>query len=634
MIGIVARGAVSSLGEGPLAAGVAAPGHRAPIAIRRDDELERSGMARPLAARVDLAVSPDDRATALLRRAFALLVADLDRTRPDWRQKRVGLALATSSGGMRSAELFFKAIAAGDPPSRELAARATYFAPMTDAVSDLGVAFAPVTLVLTACAASTLAIGIGTRWLEAGDCDLVLAGGFDAVSVFVASGFEVLRATTAESPPKPFCTGRDGMSLGEAAGLVALERDPKDARVFVSGFGASADAVHLTAPDRTGDGLARAAGLALANAGIGGDEVDLVSAHATATPFNDAAEMKALARVLGARRPAILPLKAQLGHTLGAAGVIETLSCVDCIERSVLPASASHGDVEAELPATLLAHSQAGEVETALKMSAAFGGANASLVLTKSPRPVHRPQHVVHASRAVHVKEAPDLQSLAARTGMPLDKLARGDGLVRFAIAACAALEDGVGSLKGAGIVVGHSLATLETNYLYNARICEKGPRAGEPRRFPYTTPNAVAGECGVVFGLTGPGLAVSNGLHGGLEALAVAASLVRAGDAERMVVVAVDEIGDAARALASGAGYGEELCSGAVALLLSRSPLGYATVESSITRSNVNLSSGVTLPGHIALVPLTHADPPEKLGSSSPWGSATVTLRTAGAHS
>ena len=628
MISVVARAALSGLGQGREATGVGKAGEAARVAIARDVELEKGGLARPLAARVRVDASDEDRATTILRRVFSAVTTDLDATRPGWRRERIGLALATSSGGMRSAEIFFDRFSKHAAISCEVATNATYFAPLVAATRDLKIDFSPATLVLTACAASTIATGIGARWLEAGDCDLVIAGGFDAVSVFVASGFEVLRATTGEIPPKPFCAGRDGMSLGEAGALFALARDGARAQAYVAGFGASSDAVHLTAPDRTGDGLARAAEIALKNAEIDASAIDLVSAHATATPFNDAAEIKALARVLGSKKPTIVPLKAQLGHTLGAAGAIETMSCIDAMEAHVLPASASHGAVEPDLPAELRSETAAGEVGVALKISAAFGGANAALVITHdAPKKTTRRIHDVFVSRGAFVRSPPDLAALSSRTGVAQDKLARGDGLVRYAIAACAALEDACGSLRGAGIVVGHSLATLETNYLYNARIIEKGAKYGEPRRFPYTTPNAVAGECGVAFGLTGPGMAVSSGLHGGLEALTVGYALVRSGDAERMVIVAVDEIEDAARALARAAGYGSDLVSGAVAVLVSRDSQGYAKIESATSSLNANLSGEVALPGHLALTPLLQGNFPEILTSSSPWGAARVKL-------
>ena len=233
MISIVARAALSGLGQGREATGVGKAGERARVAIARDGELEKGGLAKPFAARVRLDATDEDRATTILRRVLAALATDLDATRPEWRKERVGLALATSSGGMRSAEIFFGRLSKGADISCDVAANATYFAPLVSATRSLGVDFRPATLVLTACAASTIAIGIGTRWLEAGDCDLVLAGGFDAVSVFVASGFEVLRATTGEIPPKPFCAGRDGMSLGEGGALFALARESARAQAFV-----------------------------------------------------------------------------------------------------------------------------------------------------------------------------------------------------------------------------------------------------------------------------------------------------------------------------------------------------------------------------------------------------------------
>src|SRR5262249_52086093 len=162
---------------------------------------------------------------------------------------------------------------------------ATYFAPLDEVLAAAGLGGVLLrTQILAACAASTIALGLGLRWLEHGACDLVLAGGYDGLGPFVASGFEVLRATTA-SPSRPFRIGRDGMSLGEGAGVVALVRDgeTRGAPVLLrlAGFGASNDAVHITAPDRTGSGLARAGARAIADAGAAAAEIDLVSAHAT-----------------------------------------------------------------------------------------------------------------------------------------------------------------------------------------------------------------------------------------------------------------------------------------------------------------------------------------------------------------
>jgi 3-oxoacyl-[acyl-carrier-protein] synthase-1/3-oxoacyl-[acyl-carrier-protein] synthase II len=644
---VIAFGAISPLGEGESASGVAARSEAAFVAIREDEELVRSSFARPFAARVPPRGDPSrDRADVVLERALASCAAELDVVRPGWRASRVGLALGTSSGGMRSAEILFERHAAGAPIDVDTATAATYFAGMSVALPALGLAHvAPTTLVLTACSASTLAIGLGTRWLEAGTCDLVLAGGYDAVSVFVAAGFEVLRATSVQVPPRPFCVGRDGMAVGEGACVLALVRPAELAptltpHALLLGFGASSDAVHLTAPDRTGDGLARAATRALQTAGLTMDAppIDLVSPHATATPFNDAAESKALAATLGASaRPVIHPLKAQIGHTMGAAGALETLACIHALQRGIHPASASHENVETDLGGRLLPLSEAGDPRLALKLSAAFGGANAALVVARAdvgmdraralPPPSRRTTFV---TRAVVVDALPSLAELAARTGHAEEKLARGDGLVRFAIAAVEGLRERVGAaaLEGAGVIVGHSLATLETNALFASRMRSRGVRMSEPRRFPYTTPNAVAGECGVVFGLRGPGLAVGSGLHGSVEALAIASDLVASGDADAMVVVAVDEIGDTARALLHGAGWEADypLRSGAVALLVT-SDRTHAVARIAATTLAIDATSSPSAArtpsgaGHLALRALADAEPPAEVVATSPGG-------------
>ncbi len=601
-IAIIASGAVSGLGEGRAATSAGQVGERARVVVGRDDELAAAGLLRPFAARVD--VEGDDRATAILRRALELCARDLEVVDPSWRRRRVGLVLGTSSGGMRSAERFFDGVGASSD--------ATYFAPMRAAETVLGVALSPATLVLGACASSTIAIGLATRWLEAGACDLVLAGGFDAVSVFVAAGFEALHATTATPPSRPFRVGRDGMALGEGAAVIALSREGEHARAYVAGFGATADAVHLTAPDRSGSGLARAARAALDEAA--GGAIDLVSAHATATPFNDAAEARAIHAVLGDASTAIVhPMKAQIGHTLGAAGALELLACVDAMERGVGPAAAGDGALDDDARVEMLDRADARPIQAALKLSSAFGGANAALVVTRDPRATAtRARHAAHVSRAVYVDELPDVAALASTLGVAIDRLGRTDGLTRLALAAVAKLAATEGALTGAGIVVGTALATLETNAVFQARIRERGALRAEPRRFPYTSPNAAPGECALVFGLTGPGFSVGSGLHAGVEALGVAAALVEAGDAERIVVVAVDEAGEHTRAIAAG------VVSGAVAALVTRSG-GIARIARTSLVHAAPRRGGALEVGHRALLPLTAARAPAFVEASCP---------------
>jgi 3-oxoacyl-[acyl-carrier-protein] synthase II len=622
-IAIVAFGAVSALGEGRAAASAGVPGAPAPVAIRADEELARAGLARPFVARAASLDYSDDRATRLLERALAGCLADLDGVRPAWRDERVGLVLGTSSGGMRAAERAFAAAARGEAVADPEAT--TYFGPMVHAARRLRRPFDPAVLVLAACASGSIAIGLASRWLERASCDVVLAGGFDDVSVFVAAGFESLRAVTASPPPRPFRLDRDGMALGEGAAVLALARaDARPSRALLIGFGLASDAVHLTAPDRDGDGLARAASAALHDAGD--PVIDLVGAHATATPFNDAAESRALALALGAegaRAAVVHPFKAQIGHTLGAAGALELLAVKDAIEQGVLPAAAGEGPIDPGAPATLLERAREGTPRSALKVSSAFGGANAALVLG-SARPAPRPRRSAFVHEAVLVDGEVPVEQLAVIARTPVDRLLRADPLVRLALAAVAALERATGPLAGAGVIVGTALATLETNALFAGRIRERGARAAEPRRFPYTSPNAVAGQCSIAFGLTGPSFSVGGGLHAALEALASAAVLVEGGDADRIVVVAADDIGPATLALG-----GTPLQGGATAVLVGARPEGGARARiGAIALRRGEPVGGAHAPGHLALRPLLEKRlPRELLASSPPDGLARVEL-------
>jgi 3-oxoacyl-[acyl-carrier-protein] synthase-1/3-oxoacyl-[acyl-carrier-protein] synthase II len=400
-------------------------------------------------------------------------------------------------------------------------------------------------------------------------------------------------------------------------------------RGYVCGFGASADAVHITAPDKTGAGLAQAARAALLDAG--NPHVDLIGAHATATPFNDAAEAKGVVSAIGereGRETATHAFKAQIGHTLGAAGAIESLVCLDAIERGILPATAGEGPIDPDAPARIFSLAEAGTPRVALKLASAFGGANAALVL-RCDRPaaeVERTRRQAWITRAAHVTALPDVVTLAQSIGAIPDKLARADAHVLWALAAIFALTGrlgGRGALEGAGVVVGTAAATIETNARYASRLRDRGPRFVEARRFPYTSPNAVAGECGMAFGLRGPAFTVGAGLHAGVEALVAASELVSAGDSDRMVVVAVDDIGEVARAW--GDAVGAPLVPGAVALLVTADKVSgsFARVAAADTslgpgRGGDDVGRDAVPVGHLALAPLDAVTPPACVESSS----------------
>jgi 3-oxoacyl-[acyl-carrier-protein] synthase-1/3-oxoacyl-[acyl-carrier-protein] synthase II len=285
--------------------------------------------------------------------------------------------------------------------------------------------------------------------------------------------------------------------------------------------------------------------------------------------------------------------KAQIGHTLGAGGALELLAGLDALERGVLPASMASGPPDPDAPGRLLRRTESGAASVALKLSSAFGGANAALVVGRDPAlsaaapATSRPRASAFLHGGVHIEQVPPLEALASATRFSLDRLARADALVHLALAAVAELELQCGTLAGAGIVLGTVLGTIETNASFALRLRERGAAAAEPRRFPYTSPNAAAGECSIAFGLTGPGFAVGGGPYAAIEALASAALLVEAGDAPRMVVVAVDDAGPVTQAIA-----GPALVSGAVAFLLTPSRISSASSQAASARARVGTAT------------------------------------------
>jgi len=349
----------------------------------------------------------------------------------------------------------------------------------------------------------------------------------------------------------------------------------------VLGFGLGCDALHITAPDRSGAGLARAARAALADAELEPSRIDLISAHGTATPFNDNAEARAIASVIGrtAERVVVHPFKAVAGHTLGAAGTLETLAALDAASRGLLPGSPGDGELDSEFTARLCTQNMPGRAAHILKLSTAFGGANAALVL--SPHAPRRPASG-HAPRRVRLRAlgepqiAPDLELIARFATLPeleRERLDTPSALTLSAIAsvlAAAHLE----ARRGCGVIVGTMSATVEVNEAFAARLRERGPRGAEPRRFPATSPNLAPGRAAIAFGLQGPAFSVGSGELAGLEALLLGIELLEAGDAESLFIVATEDVGPVVRDLWTLAGLPVPE-PGAIAALLDTGGLG-----------------------------------------------------------
>jgi len=199
---------------------------------------------------------------------------------------------------------------------------------------------------VSACAAGAQAIGEGMRLVERGALRACVVGGSEAgVTPLGIAAFEAMGATSKLGISRPFDRDRDGFVMGEGAGVMVLEdaeaATERGATVLgrLTGYGATADAYHLTAPDPEGDGAARAIASALGDAGVEPGEVGYVNAHGTSTELNDRSETEALRRAFGEHAGAIpvSSLKSSIGHLLGAAGAVEAVATVLAIERGVAP---------------------------------------------------------------------------------------------------------------------------------------------------------------------------------------------------------------------------------------------------------------------------------------------------------
>ncbi|NQU44960.1 beta-ketoacyl-[acyl-carrier-protein] synthase family protein, partial [bacterium] len=251
---------------------------------------------------------------------------------PDFlRSHRVGVALGTTVGCTLNDEPFYRAWRAGKYPSVEPIQRFLDDNPALAISKGLGLT-GPAVAVANACSSGADAIGLGRSWLEAGVCDVVLAGGADELSRVTYLGFISLMITSTEAC-RPFDRNRTGLNLGEGAGIVVLEK-PETARergvepvARLLGYGSSADAFHPTAPHPEGRGLRRATAQALREAEIDPSQVGFVNAHGTSTSENDRVEGKVVADLYGPCTP-VVSTKAFTGHTLGAAGGIEAVFTV------------------------------------------------------------------------------------------------------------------------------------------------------------------------------------------------------------------------------------------------------------------------------------------------------------------
>jgi 3-oxoacyl-[acyl-carrier-protein] synthase-1 len=243
-------------------------------------------------------------------------------------------------------------------------------------------------VVSNACISGVLALIVAKRYLESGTYDHAVVLGADVLSRFVVSGFRSLHALSA-APCRPFDAHRTGINLGEAAAVMVLTTDPglaKGKRIRLRGAGVSNDANHISGPSRTGQELAQAIGQALQASTLTPGDIDAVYAHGTATVYNDEMEAKAF-DLAGLAAVPVNSLKGYYGHTLGAAGVLETIVAAQSLHHGEMLPTRGFETLGVSRPLNLSATLQNLSGKRILKTASGFGGCNAALVIEKETNP-------------------------------------------------------------------------------------------------------------------------------------------------------------------------------------------------------------------------------------------------------
>ena len=487
---------------------------------------------------------------------------------------RAAVALGTTLHGIRAGGRFLRG---GDP-----ATLGDFLAGDTLRLATDGLGLAgPAVTTCSACSSSLGSLALAATLLDDGAADLVVCGGYDTVSEYVWGGFNALRLV-ADGPPMPFCVDRPGMKLAEGYGVLVLERAGHARRrgatalAAVAGWGESSDAHHLTRPHPGGAGAARAMRAALGRAGLGPAEVGLNVAHATGTPDNDAAEFRALSAVFGEdlQNVPTVAFKSHLGHTLGGAGAVELILAATALRDGVIPATARVRPEQVEFAGLNLATGRPtrGSPRHALCSSFGFGGANASVVVSRPdaarPRPPGEGHEVAVVGVGVVLPGAVGgraflelLRDGDARSNPPgpvdpaaladlidLRRTRRMSEYVRLTLAAATlalrgcGLADDAGRLRETSAVLGTTHGSPGFCYDYYERIVAGGVRGANPALFAEGVPNAAAAQLSLGFALGGSCQTIIGTRTAGLDALRLAAARVRLGQARRVLVTAAEE--------------------------------------------------------------------------------------------
>ncbi|MGE5758153.1 MAG: beta-ketoacyl-[acyl-carrier-protein] synthase family protein [Sideroxydans sp.] len=308
----------------------------------------------------------------------------IEAARKKYGAARIGVFLGTSTSGILQTELAYRRL---DPQTGALPGD-FHYAETQNSYSLAGFVTrylglgGPSFVVSSACSSSAKVFANALRMMAAGVCDAAVVGGVDSLCLSTLYGFNSL-GLVSRLPCRPYDADRDGISVGEGAGFVLIERateaNSTDA-MFLLGIGESSDAYHMSTPHPEGLGAKLAMQRALDSAGLQASDIDYINLHGTATRSNDASEGKAVAEVFGGSVPCS-STKGWTGHLLGAAGITEAIIAMLAVEHGFVPGSVNTQRLDPAMAIDYRIENGAGKIDRVLTNSFGFGGSNCSLVL-------------------------------------------------------------------------------------------------------------------------------------------------------------------------------------------------------------------------------------------------------------
>ena len=432
-----------------------------------------------------------------------------------------------------------------------------------------------------ACASALSAVAHGCSWLRAGAADLVVAGGYDPICEFAYGGFNALQLV-ATGPLSPFAKDREGMKLGEGCAVLALCRledigDADQVLAVIEAVGESSDAHHLTQPHPDGAGAARALA-EVVRAGLPG----LLLAHATGTPGNDDAEYRAYSLAFGQAldRVPVAALKSRLGHPLGAAGALELVAALRCLERGVMPAGGGRLPDREGYPRLDLIHGtpRTGVATSVCALAAGFGGANVAVGVTRGTGCTPRPSRPTASGFlptvtgvGVICSAGAGIESLAlmredvdprealrhAATMLDAARTRRLSDLAKLMLAAVEQLRRSLGAepdwLRDTPLIASTWHGAVDFTDRYYTDLVRSGIDHANPMLFAESVPNIGSAHVSMAHGITAASSTVVGTRTAALEALSLVRARFLSGAWKHALVVAADEASEHVDAVLSG---------------------------------------------------------------------------------